>query len=136
MIAASQGAAATDATRRKPFVASRKKNSVLDNRCCAGASSQSYQIAHEGAVDAPAEEQLDDGLDEAEQRQRAVVLLRQVLDVDAEEQEVDDLDGDVAEPVDRQVPGELADLLQQGRLRVCGTSAGSGSTIPEPAAGG
>ncbi len=43
MIAASQGAAATDATRRKPFVARRKKNSVLDNRCCAGASSQSYQ---------------------------------------------------------------------------------------------
>ena len=58
---------------------------------------------------------------EAEQREDAVVLLRQILNVDAEEQEVDDLDGGVAETVDRQVFRELADLLKQSALRVSGT---------------
>ena len=59
--------------------------------------------SHERSVDAPAEEELRDRFDRAEERQDPVVLLRQVLDVDTEQREVDDLDGDVAEAVDRQV---------------------------------
>ena len=58
---------------------------------------------HERSVHAPAEEELRDRFDRAEECQDPVVLLRQVLDVDTEQREVDDLDGDVAKAVDRQV---------------------------------
>ena len=76
--------------------------------------------AHEGAVEAPAEEQLGGRFDAAEQAEDAVIGRRKVADVDGNEQEADDLDGDVADAVDRQVLRELANLLEQG-VSVSGT---------------
>ena len=59
---------------------------------------------HERAVEAPAEEQLGDGFDAAEERRGCRSRRgRQVPDVDAQQQEIDDLDGDVAER--RRSPG-------------------------------
>src|SRR5262249_5412082 len=69
--------------------------------------------AQERAVDAEPRRQFDERLDCAEQTENGVVLRRQVLDVDTEEQEVDDLDGDLAEAVDRGVLRKLPDLLEQ-----------------------
>jgi hypothetical protein len=65
-------------------------------------------VAHEGAVDAPAEEQLRRRLHRGEERNDAVVGASEVLDVDGQQEEVDDLDGDVPQTVDRHSLRELA----------------------------
>ena len=83
--------------------------------------------AHEGAVDAPAEEQLGRSLDGGEEGDDAVVSLGEVLDVDPEQKEIDDLDGHLAEAIDRRVFRELANLLNEViLLRLTGAGAGIG----------
>ena len=67
---ASEGAAATDATRRTPFDRQQEEEERARQPLPCRRVLAVVPEAHERAVDAPAEEQLGDGLDAAEQRER------------------------------------------------------------------